>query len=295
MPYTGEYVESLGVSRDKVLWIPHGVELERYKDLAPYTGDVNGQFRVMFLGGFVASNSVDTILDAAAVLRRRGRMDVKFLLVGSGTDKDALIRRVREQGLTNVDFPAPVPKRDIARVMGQADAFIYGLRDLPLYRFGVVLNKLTDYLASQRPIIFFGKSPYDPVRDVGAGYSVPPGRPEAIADAIEQLTALTPGGARGDGSKRAALPRGAPQHPAARGSACSLRSPAVRRTRISASSPMRDATSLVCRERKRAAPRPDDDGHDSIPKSSRAASAREGFFRSAAVGSCKSPRASACA
>jgi glycosyltransferase involved in cell wall biosynthesis len=192
MPYTGEYVESLGVSRDKVLWIPHGVELERYKDLAPYTGDVNGQFRVMFLGGFVASNSVDTILDAAAVLRRRGRMDVKFLLVGSGTDKDALIRRVREQGLTNVDFPAPVPKRDIARVMGQADAFIYGLRDLPLYRFGVVLNKLTDYLASQRPIIFFGKSPYDPVRDVGAGYSVPPGRPEAIADAIEQLTALTP-------------------------------------------------------------------------------------------------------
>jgi len=52
---------------------------------------------------------------------------------------------------------------------------------------------------------------------------------------------------------------------------------------------------LRLRERERAAPRADDDGHDSIPKSSRAASAREGFFRSAAVGSCKSPRASACA
>jgi len=192
MPYTGEYVQSLGVSADKVLWIPHGVELDRYQDLAPYTGAVDGSFRVMFLGGFVASNSVDTILDAAAVLKARGRRDIRFLLVGSGTDRESLIRSAHDRGLDNVDFPPPVPKREIARVMGQADAFIYGLRDLPLYRFGVVLNKLTDYLAGGRPIIFFGKSPYDPVRDVGAGYSVPPGKPEAIADAIERLTALSP-------------------------------------------------------------------------------------------------------
>jgi len=192
MPFTGEYVESLGVSRDKVLWIPHGVELERYKELTPYTGAVNGTFRVMFLGGFVASNSVDTMLDAAAVLKDRGRMDIRFLLVGSGTERESLIREAKTRGLTNVEFPPPVPKREIARMMNQADAFIYGLKDLPLYRFGVVLNKLTDYLAAGRPIIFFGKSPYDPVRDVGAGYSVPPGKPEAIADAVERLTALPP-------------------------------------------------------------------------------------------------------
>jgi glycosyltransferase involved in cell wall biosynthesis len=102
------------------------------------------------------------------------------------------MRQARDRGLSNVEFPSPVPKRDIAKVMSQADAFIYGLRDLPLYRFGVVLNKLTDYLAGGRPIVFFGRSPYDPVRDVGAGFSVPPGKPEAIADALERLTALSP-------------------------------------------------------------------------------------------------------
>jgi glycosyltransferase involved in cell wall biosynthesis len=192
MPFTGEYVESLGVSRDKVLWIPHGVELDRYQQLAPYTGAVNGTLRVMFLGGFVASNSIETILDAAAVLKARGRSDIRFLLVGSGTEREALMRQARDRGLSNVEFPSPVPKRDIAKVMSQADAFIYGLQDLPLYRFGVVLNKLTDYLAGGRPIVFFGRSPYDPVRDVGAGFSVPPGKPEAIADALERLAALTP-------------------------------------------------------------------------------------------------------
>jgi glycosyltransferase involved in cell wall biosynthesis len=146
----------------------------------------------MFLGGFVASNSVDSILDAAEVLAGRGRNDVVFLLIGSGQEREGLIERARARGLKNVDFRPSVPKRDVGRVMGEADAFIYGLRDLPLYRFGISLNKLTDYLAAGRPIIFFGKSTYDPVRDAKAGFSVPPGDPEALADAILDLVALTP-------------------------------------------------------------------------------------------------------
>jgi glycosyltransferase involved in cell wall biosynthesis len=76
--------------------------------------------------------------------------------------------------------------------MARADAFIYGLRDLPLYRYGISLNKLTDYLAGGRPIVFYGNSSYDPVAESEAGFSVPPEQPEAIADAVERLLALTP-------------------------------------------------------------------------------------------------------
>lgn len=190
--HTDAYVESQGVSARKILWIPHGVELERYEQLEPYTGAPDRPFRVMFLGGFVASNSIDTILDAAAVLAGRGRDDVRFLLVGSGQERERLIERTKSMKLTNVEFPPAVPKREVGRTMGQADAFIYGLRDLPLYRFGISLNKLTDYLAAGRPIIFFGKSTYDPVRDARAGFSVPPGDPDVLAGAIERLVALTP-------------------------------------------------------------------------------------------------------
>ena len=190
--HTDEYVSSQGVSPAKILWIPHGVELTRYEQLEPYLGAPARPFRVMFLGGFVASNSVESILDAAQVLARRGRDDVRFLLVGSGQEREALIERAQTMGLHNVEFRPAVPKRDVGRVMGEADAFIYGLRDLPLYRFGISLNKLTDYLAAGRPIIFFGRSSYDPVRDAQAGFSVPPGDPEALADAILELVALTP-------------------------------------------------------------------------------------------------------
>jgi glycosyltransferase involved in cell wall biosynthesis len=190
--HTDAYVESQGVSPAKILWVPHGVEIARYAELEPYDGGRAKPFRIMFLGGFVASNSLDSILDAAAVLHKRGRDDIKFVMIGSGQERDRLIKRATDEQLGNVDFRPAVPKRDVGKVMGEADAFIYGLRDLPLYRFGISLNKLTDYLAAGRPIVFFGRSSYDPVSDAEAGFSVPPGDPEVLADAIERLVALTP-------------------------------------------------------------------------------------------------------
>ncbi len=190
--HTDSYVESQGVSPSKILWIPHGVEMERYDELQPYDGAPERPFRVMFLGGFVAANSIESILDAAAVVQKRGRQDIKFLMVGAGQERESLIERGRSMNLTNVEFRPAVPKREVARTLGEADAFIYGLRDLPLYRFGISLNKLTDYLAAGRPIVFFGRSSYDPVRDAGAGVSVPPGDADILAGAIETLAALTP-------------------------------------------------------------------------------------------------------
>ncbi|HAC47283.1 MAG TPA: glycosyltransferase WbuB [Chloroflexi bacterium] len=190
--HTDAYVESQGVSPAKILWVPHGVELARYEELEPYDGGLARPFRIMFLGGFVASNSLDAILDAAALLQESGRDDIKFLLIGSGQERESLIKRATAMRLRNVEFRPSVPKREVGRVMGEADAFIYGLRDLPLYRFGISLNKLTDYLAAGRPIVFFGRSSYDPVRDAEAGFSVPPGDTKGLADAIEGLVALTP-------------------------------------------------------------------------------------------------------
>src|SRR5260370_25473097 len=153
----------------------------------------------MFLGGFVASNSLDSILDAAAVLHARGRDEVKFVMIGSGQERERLIKRAKDQQLGNVDFRPAVPKREVGKVMGEADAFIYGLRDLPLYRFGISLNNLTDYLAAGRPIVFFGRSSYDPVRDAEAGFSVPPGDTKGLAGAIGALVRPTPQQRKGRG------------------------------------------------------------------------------------------------
>jgi glycosyltransferase involved in cell wall biosynthesis len=156
---------------------------------------------VTFLGGFVESNAIDVMIGAAQELQRRGRDDLRIALIGSGTDKEAWVQRAAAAGVRNVIFPPPVPKARIADAMAGADAFIGGVRELPLYRLGLSLNKLPDYLASGRPVVFFGHPSYDPVRESGAGLSVR-ADPIAVADALERLADATAGeraamGARG--------------------------------------------------------------------------------------------------
>jgi glycosyltransferase involved in cell wall biosynthesis len=190
---TGDYVESVGVSRAKIVWIPHGVDLEKYRSLRPYDGGRHAPpFVVMFLGGFVAANALDVILAAARILQERGRTDIELRLVGAGTERQSIVGEAAELGLTNVVFPAAVPKTMVPEVMGAADAFIYGIQDLPIYRYGISLNKLTDYLAGSRPIVFYGNSSYDPVSIARAGIQVPPANPSALADAIVRLAELAP-------------------------------------------------------------------------------------------------------
>lgn len=189
---TGPYVERAAGVGERVVWIPHLADPRRYNAIQPYDGAPTVPFTLMFLGGFVESNCVDIILMTAAELQRRQRNDIRFELIGEGTEKAAMINRARSLGLANVTFPAAVAKSNVPEVMGHADAFIYGLRDLPLYQYGISLNKLADYLASARPIVFFGRSSYDAVAQSGAGISVPSSDPAAIADAVEELVARTP-------------------------------------------------------------------------------------------------------
>jgi len=191
-PRTEEYVQRLGISPEKVVWLPHVAELSRYASLEPYDGMAKNPFTVMYLGTFNNSTGTWVVPEAAKLLRDRGVQNVRFVLVGDGSTRNNLMERCQEYGLRNIEFPGLVPKKDIARWMNQADAFLVSLKNVPLLKYGISLNKVCDYLASGRPTIFAGTPGYDPVQHANAGISVPGEDPEALADGIQQLLALTP-------------------------------------------------------------------------------------------------------
>jgi hypothetical protein len=89
-------------------------------------------------------------------------------------------------------FDAPVPKRDVHDVMAEADIFLLPLHRGGLYRWGMSPNKLFDYMAAARPIVIAVDVPCNPVRESGAGLSVPAEDAAAVAEAIKSLIALSP-------------------------------------------------------------------------------------------------------
>ena len=189
-PRTEEYVARFGISPKKVVWIPHLADLSRYQELKTYDGTIGERFTVMYLGSFVNFMAMEVILQAAKLLDDRGRRDIRFVLIGGGTEKERLARLAAGLGLRNAEFPGLVAKKDIARTMGEADAFVVTLKNVPLLKYGISLNKACDYLASGRPTILAGEPGYDPIREARAGISVPGENPAALADAVEALMAL---------------------------------------------------------------------------------------------------------
>jgi glycosyltransferase involved in cell wall biosynthesis len=190
LPHIDIYLRELGLERGKVVWIPNGVDLSRFEILRQYDGRPHDPFTVMYVGGLVQANALDVILDAAHTLQQRGENHVRFVFVGGGQERDRLVERSKRLGLRNVHFYDIVPKAALAQVMAEADAFVFSLRRLGLYRYGISLNKMCDYLASGRPILFAGESSYDPITSASAGIRVPPEDPAALADAVLRLRAL---------------------------------------------------------------------------------------------------------
>jgi glycosyltransferase involved in cell wall biosynthesis len=186
-----DYFAGLGIPEKRISWIPNGLELDRYKTVTPYSGKLSDRCTLLYAGGHVSASPLDTVLEAAKIEQGNGDR-VRFVFVGGGQDKERLVHRAHNLGLKNVDFRDAVPKSELFRVVEQADAFIVTMRDLPrLYRYGTSFNKLCDYLASGRPVLFAGSAKPNVVEDYECGIVVPPENPKAFAAAIHKFLSLT--------------------------------------------------------------------------------------------------------
>lgn len=192
LPYADQYITKLGIPKEKIVWIPNGADLSRYQGIKEYDGGISNPFKIMYLGAHGKANALDVILDVASIIQGKGVDNVRFVFIGDGPEKKSLIEQARKKGLTNVEFREPVPKNEIYKVMGDADAFMFNLGDLPLFKYGISSNKLFDYLASGRPILFSGNSTSNPVGDAKAGITVPPQDPDTLANAVIELMNLKP-------------------------------------------------------------------------------------------------------
>lgn len=175
--------------RDGVVWIPNGVDLSGVEAVVPAPLSADDPLKVVYAGAHGLANGLDTILEAAAIAGQQ----VRVLLVGDGPEKTRLELRARKLGLDNVEFREPVPRALILDLLRRSDACIMPLKDSPVFRWGVSPNKLFDYLAAARPVIFGVQSPYNPVSMAEAGVTVQPEDPEALAAAMVQLRRLSNG------------------------------------------------------------------------------------------------------
>lgn len=186
LPRAHEYIADCGIARKKVVWIPNGVDLSRFARAAMPEISHEG-FRVMYLGAHGQANALDMLIHAAKVVQDKGIHEIRFILIGDGPEKPNLIELAEKLELKNVEFHAPLQKAEVPKTLHEADATVFVLNDLPLYKYGISLNKLFDYLAAKKPLILAGNPINNPVEEAQCGLTVPPRDPEALAEAVIKL------------------------------------------------------------------------------------------------------------
>ncbi len=190
LPRAGDYIEPFGIDREKIVWIPNGVDLDLFAMPSPPA--LSGSFSLMYFGAHGAANDLGNLLDAMEIVGSApGGQEIVLRMIGDGPLKASLITEARERGLRNIRFEPQVPKSAIPGIAAEADAFVICVKNLPgLYRFGISMNKIFDYMAAARPIVISVDASNDPVSEAGAGVAVPPGSPEALAAAFLELASL---------------------------------------------------------------------------------------------------------
>lgn len=194
LPGAYKYITSLGVPMEKIEYIPNGIDLSKVKEFENKSSleedilKIREKYKniVMYVGSHGIANSLDTILDSSDYLQRQ---DTAYIFVGEGPEKPALMKKASKK--ENVFFFNAIPKQEVLSTLRLADVLAVSMLDTPLYRFGISLNKLNDYLLSGKPILFAGKVYNNIVEMAKAGITVAPENPREFAEGLDKLLNLT--------------------------------------------------------------------------------------------------------
>ena len=182
-----DYYISVGVDEKKVEIVSNGVDLEKYDSLVDEESPIKlseNKFNILYTGAHGTANCLEFILEVAKLLKDD---NIMFNLIGEGEKKEELIKKAEEYNLKNIKFYPSINKNFIPSTLKNGDAMILPVRNKPLYKYGISPNKMYEYFASSRPIIFSGNVANDMVKEANAGISVEAENIEKIKKAILSL------------------------------------------------------------------------------------------------------------
>ncbi len=182
-----------GVPHSRISLVPNGCDLDIFGgQVTPWrpAGIQSSELMALFAGTHGMANGLEAVLDAAVELKRRGRQDIKLLLIGQGKLKPALQARAQRDGLENVIFHEPVNKEKLAGLMAATDLGLQLLANVPAFYFGTSPNKFFDYIASGLPVLTnYPGWLAELIRANDCGFAVPPDDAAVFADVLERAAA----------------------------------------------------------------------------------------------------------
>jgi len=188
----GENLKQRGVDAQKITVIRNGVDLKRLpqkigkdEQLCRYYNLTN-QFVVGYIGTLGMAHGLENVLYAAKHLQHE--TSIKFMLMGSGAEKQRLKQLAERLQLKNVLFLPKQPKETVARYWSLCDVSLIHLKNHRVFS-EVIPSKIFESMAMAKPMITSlpqGEAT-ELIKAEQCGICVTPGDPEALANGVLSL------------------------------------------------------------------------------------------------------------
>ncbi len=184
-----------GHDADKIEFFPQYAE-DCYEKLDknpedPIEKELPEGFRIIFTGNIGTSQALETVIDAAALLK--DHKDIHWILVGDGRNRDHVYEYAKEKDvLDNVHFTGRKPMDTMSRYLAASDAALLILRDDPLFNI-TLPAKAQSYMACGIPMLGCIKGAgANVIKDAECGVCCEEIQGQDLADAALKLYNMTP-------------------------------------------------------------------------------------------------------
>jgi glycosyltransferase involved in cell wall biosynthesis len=184
------HIAAHGAEPQNVTIIKNGVDLSAFGarvDGEPFKKQhgLEGKFVAAYVGTHGLGHKLDTLLEAASLLRSRG--DIAFLMVGDGAERARLLNLRDSMHLSNLVMLDQLPKSAMPAVLAATDASLVLLRKDDLFKT-VLPSKMFESMAMALPIVLGVEGEAKALlEESGAGLAITPECAEELAAAVERL------------------------------------------------------------------------------------------------------------
>lgn len=149
-----DYINKQGKFADKIIYYPNSAEklYRPFETNVEYQSKLPAGFTLLFAGNLGEAQGIKTLIDAAAIVKKSG-VEVNWVFLGDGRQKEHYVNVVRRKGLeSNFHFLGSFPAETMPHFFSCADALIVSLKKDKVFSL-TIPSKLQSYLACGKPIL----------------------------------------------------------------------------------------------------------------------------------------------
>lgn len=174
------------IADERIIYHPQ-YAIDQFRGIPPKTS--RGEtFEFVFAGNIGAAQSLNTIIEAADILRNEA--EIRFHIVGDGSELGNLRKHAEKLALENVIFHGRKPLADMPQYYAMADAMLVTLTEDPFISM-TLPGKVQTYMAAGKPIIAAADGEIAlTLKEAECGFCVNAGDAAGLADAIRRFVRL---------------------------------------------------------------------------------------------------------